>query len=141
MKSVWTVERGEYSDYSVLGVFSTKAKAEQICSVLESRDGGRVVERPLDLGVKDLAAGRSVYLVTMLHDGTTEEVRLLDMSGYALEQVGTAYIWQRTKASAYKGTGTPDALQVYCFANSPKHAVKIANERRARMIAEGEWII
>jgi hypothetical protein len=37
------------------------------------------------------------------------------------------------------GKGIPDALQADVWAKNEQHAVKIVNEKRAQMIANGEW--
>ena len=45
----------------------------------------------------------------------------------------------RTKAPAYQGKGVPDCLNATVLARNEKHAIKIVNEKRAQIIAAGEW--
>ena len=82
--------------------------------------------------------GYSVWTVHMLRDGTTERVLRRKASAYEVTNIGHR-IWRRTQAPAYKGKGIPDCLTSKVWAKSEDGAVKIVNERRAQMIASGEW--
>ena len=50
MTTVWVIETGEYSDYRVEGVFSTKERAEAV----NAKVGGEVSEWPLDPAFNEL---------------------------------------------------------------------------------------
>ena len=141
MKSIWVIEKGSYSDYRVVGVYSTKEGAERVCERIngeESYEPAVVSEWPLDPGVEAINQGLSPFIVHMLRDGTTKNV-WMDESDfeYALNDQPT--IWRRSEAPAYQGKNIPDCLMARVFAKDSQHAVKIANERRTRMIASGEW--
>lgn len=93
---------------------------------------------PLNPVVAELRKGYRQFSVLMLITGALEgEVRRHDVSSYQLS--GAVYVWERTKAPAYKGTNTPDVLQATVWAKNEKHAVKITNEHRLAMIASGKF--
>lgn len=149
--TVWVVEQGEYSDYRVVGVFSSEANARRIAAdAINTRaatdaysthmaEGATVAEWPLDPAVEELRQGYSPYIVVMLEDGTIERISRSDVSGY--EVAGEVSMWRRTKAPAYIGRDIPDALMATIWAKDETHAIKIANEHRARLIASGEWAV
>jgi hypothetical protein len=70
MDKIWVVEEGEYSDYRVVGVFSTKENAELVAD----KFGGDVAEWPIDPWVDHINHGREPYIVWMERDGTTTRV-------------------------------------------------------------------
>jgi len=75
MATVWVVEQGEYSDYRVVGVFTTEARAKAVADMVNGPErayDASVSEWPLDPGSEDLEMGRSMYLVRMLRDGTID---------------------------------------------------------------------
>lgn len=115
MKTVWVVEDGDYSDYRVTGVFTSEENAD----LISDKFGGRVSEWNLDPCVDDINAGRKVFDVFMEKDGTVNKVNVSDdfVIGVVSRFQGWFQMWARDK----------------------KHAVKIANEQRAQMIASGEW--
>jgi hypothetical protein len=135
MSTVWAIEQGEYSDYRVVGVFSTEANARLVAEAIGS--DATVSEWSIDPVVDDLNAGRSPYLVNMLKDGSVERCEKWTISGYEL--AGTMRIWKRSEAPAYVGKNIPDCLHGTVWASDTMHAIKIVNEKRAQMIASGEW--
>ena len=138
MKSIWVIEDGEYSDYHIIGVFSSKEGA----SLVQARTGGTVAEWPLDPAVSELRAGLSRWRVLMLRDGTAEKVEVRDTNEYIISSAdlaGEAMVWRRSIAPFFRGRHVADCLDAAVWANSPAHAVKIANEKRAQLIASGQW--
>ena len=138
-KTVWVVEQGEYSDYRVVGVFSSQKHAKTIANALNA-DGSNeatVAEWPLDPVVDELRQGFSPYVVHMRYDGTVERCEKWEITSYELS--GRVSLWRRTQAPAYRGLGIPDILTGTIWAKDEAHAIKIANEHRAQMIARGEW--
>ncbi len=134
-KTVWAVEHGEYSDYRVVGVFTSRANAKLVADKI---DGASIDEWPLNPAVSELSKGYAQWYVLMLRDGTTERVGCEDeVSPYDL--AGNVTIWRRSQAPFYRKTNTPDALQAKVWAKDAKHAIKIANEHRLRMIADNTW--
>jgi hypothetical protein len=143
MATVWVVEQGEYSDYRVVGVFTSKAHAHVVADAINAphEDTGAyvatVAEWPLDPAVEELRQGFVPYFVLMLKDGTVERCTQQSVDGY--DVAGSVRIWRRAHAPAYVGKGIADALQAQVWAKDEQHAIKIANEHRARLIASGEW--
>jgi hypothetical protein len=139
MKEVWVIEHGSYSDYRVVGVYSSRKNAQMVADQInaaESYGEKATVEKwHLDPGVDDLNAGRHPHVVTMAPDGTVEQARRLEWSGY---EIGNGLdIWRRSKAPAYRGKGIPDAVHGTVWATDEQHAVKIANEWRIQALATG----
>lgn len=141
--TVFVIEEGEYLDYHVVGLFSTKENAQFIYDLLKSGEysGGlhEIAEWEIDPSVDELRKGYRPFYVVMLKDGTVETCDKRDISSYNFRISPNFFLWKRTEAPAYKGKGIPDALSCDVFAKNEKHAVKIANEHRAKMIANGEW--
>lgn len=142
-KSIWVIEQGCYSDYGVVGVFSTKENAELVCDKINTTDSwvgkATIAEWTLDPAVADLRAGRTQWSVRMLRDGTVEDVNSEVFSGYEIQ--GRSWIWDRPNAPGFLGR-VPPALAVLCsrvWAKTRDQAVKIVNEQRIQMIANGEW--
>ena len=139
-KSVWVIEKGSYSDYRVVGVYSTEAGARLVCDRInggEHYERATMVEWPLDLGVEAINKGLSPFVVRMLRDGTTEQVRMALWSSSNDKPT----IWRRSTAPINKGKAIvpPDCLTARVFAKDEAHAIKIVNEYRTQMIAKGEW--
>ena len=133
-KTIWVIEDGEYSDYRVVGVFTTKKNAELICSKV----GGTIAEWPLDPAVMELSRGYKMFTGVMLYDGTTERMEECgELSSYSIYP--NTYIWQRSIAPIYKGQGLQDCISGTVFAKNQRHAIKIFNEKRAQFIASGEF--
>ena len=142
-KSVWVIEKGSYSDYRVVGVYSTEAGARLVCDRINGDDRhylATVAEWPLDPGVEAINKGLSPFVVWMLRDGTTEQVWMdTDDFEYTLDDKPT--IRRRSTAPINKGKKVvpPDCLTARVFAKDEAHAIKIVNEYRTQMIAKGEW--
>jgi hypothetical protein len=139
-KTVWVIERGEYSDYRVMGVFSSKENAERVAEAINAADSystATIAEWQLDPVVGELAKGFKPYYVRMHKDGQVESVRPSSMWTY--EMGGRVNEWEREEAPAYKGAGLPNLLCVDTWARDEKHAVKIANEHRIQWLALGKW--
>lgn len=143
-KTVWVVERGEYSDYRVEGVYSTRENAERIAAAFNGSGSWRdatVAEWEMDPGIDRLGKNLRSFSITMLRDGTVESVDERDRAWVNITDDSTFHIWRRTQAPAYRDKpGVVDALRADVWARNEKHAVKIANEKRAQMIASGEWV-
>lgn len=141
-KSVWVIEKGEYSDYRVVGVFTSKENADDMAArINESETYGEpatVAEWPLDPAIRELRAGFQPYHVWMLRDGTVERCDRTDVSTYDLASA-SCELWRRSKAPAYKGKGIEDCLKATVWAKDDKHAIKIVNEMRTEMIAMNRW--
>ena len=140
MKSVWVIEQGSYSDYHVVGVFSSRENAE---AIMEKAGGSlydaEIDQWELDPGVEALHKGLNKYSVWMLRNGDLESEIKRDEDPWRDSWADDLRIWRRTQAPMYQGKGIPDVLQASVWAKDEKHAVKIVNERRTQAIASGEW--
>jgi hypothetical protein len=140
MKKIWVVEQGSYSDYHVVGVYSSKVNADKIAELLnakERHDEAEVAEWILDPAIEELRSGYTLWRIVMLRDGDTEGHSNIEFGSYNV--VNEFYVQQRSKAPAYMGQGISDCLQATVWARDLNHAVKIVNEHRTMLIAEGKW--
>jgi hypothetical protein len=67
MASVFVIEQGSYSDYHVVGVFSTRENAETVLAALKAAtesyyDTPGIAEWPLDPAIDALRAGLKRYI-------------------------------------------------------------------------------
>ena len=132
MKSVWVIEDGEYSDYRVVGVFSSKRNAESI----QKHVGGTISQWPLNPAVEELSKGYTNWVGEMLYDGTVERMDSTGVCQYSLG--GSISVWPRASAPAYIDKGIQDCVHGTVLAKDRKHAIKIFNEHRAQFIASGK---
>lgn len=140
MKQVFAVNSGSYSDYRINAIFSSRELANEYMDAVKQHDYNEIEVYEVDPPTVDLLKrGYSVWRVLMLHDGTTERIDRTENGYYDVEYAPSHRIWRRTEAPAYFGKGIPDALQSSVWAKTEKQAVKIVNEKRTQMIANGEW--
>ena len=135
-KSIWAIEDGCYSDYHIVGVFSSEEKAQKIKSIV----GGEVVEWNLDPGINEINKGLSIFNIIMNYSGNIERLTKEDICMYNLSNNGL-HVWERTKAPAYQGKKVNDAVCGSVWAKDQKHAIKIANEFRTQNIAENKMFL
>ncbi|MCP5060026.1 MAG: hypothetical protein GY937_25265 [bacterium] len=136
-QKVWTLESGSYSDYTVHGVYSTKAKAELVASALTGNwSVFDIVEQDMDPLVEELEAGMHLYDVLMDSKGHVERVSIDAEPATYTAQDGCTW-WKRSTAPAYRGKGVLDAVRGHIWAADEGHAIKIANEYRVRHLAKG----
>jgi hypothetical protein len=138
--SVWVIEQGSYSDYRVVGVYTSKENAEIVCDEINKSDSyeqATIAEWPLNPGSSEINQGLSQWLVHMRRDGFVERCNNRSLDSYDLSHKD--YVWQKSKASAFRDSGAHDVLVSVVFASDGKHAIKSANERRLQMIAMNKW--
>lgn len=118
---VWALEEGNYSDYHVIGVFSSEQNADRMQSII----GGDVAEWDLDPEMDKINAGLRPYWVRMDRAGNVEEAQT--KQSIELYHGG-------------QGSILPDG-RFLCdmWASDKDHAIKIANEKRAHAIASGRY--
>jgi len=131
---VYIVTDGAYSSYTIRAVFSSKEKAQAFIDdnaywlddcypgIIETYTLDRTCE--IDELMKN---GHRFFEVRMKKNGDT--VLVEDITG---EEYG------EDKYSVRYGI-MEDVLRLTCVASDMQHAIKIANERRAYLIASGEW--
>lgn len=125
MKKVYLVSRGSYSDYSIVALFSSKEKAETFMAY-HPKTGydslNDLEEFELD-GPTEFPVGKLAFRVRFTRDGEME-----------VAQTDPQYV--RDFVRPY---GDGKTMCTECWAADEKAAAKIANERRAQVIAENQW--
>ena len=115
---------GSYSDYHIIGVFDKEDKAERIKEQFEAK----IEEYTLNPDIPQKPKGYTVYDIRMRKNG--------DVSCIS----GFRYDWtENLGIPEIKIHNDVDVMQIQCFAKNEKHAIKIANEKRAELIANNQW--
>jgi len=131
MKTVWLVEQGSYSDYHVIGVYSSRDNAQAITDAInktESWNKAEVMEVTLDPGVKELREGLDMWMCNMLKDGTVDRCW---SNGWSANDInGDVRFFNRSAGHI---------LHVSTYAKDQNHAVKITNEKRLQILANKGW--
>lgn len=130
MTTVFIVEEGEYSDRHVVAVFSQRSLAERFVKANEDDYHiFTITEFPIDPSnwVEALTSipDGTTWMVEMRRDGTT--VRVERRTCWFPNILGIPYLRR------------DGVLEMFVLARSEEHAVKIANEKRAQLIALGKW--
>lgn len=142
MSSVFLVSSGEYSDYRVVAVFSTGKLAQAFIERCDADQKGNDCYYPHWNNVREMALdfpipaeGYSVWKVTMgvtsgMSSSTREElVDCFDEDENAAPSIGFAF---------HKPFDGEMCATCTVVATDEDHAIKIANERRLKMIATGQ---
>lgn len=119
---IYIVTHGEYSDYGIVGVFTDKEKAEELCDFaneIDSWANARIETYESDtIDIKD----RKLFFVRMQPDGKVLEVA----------KAGSIYdIEDNTVGQDMNGN-----FYTTCLARDEKHAIKIMAERKLRYKVE-----
>lgn len=129
VSEVYIVTRGSYSDYSIAAVFSTEKKAWDFVrywmengNPWDWRDA-EVETREIDPHGRDLKDNLAPYFVRMDRDGNTSQL----------------FECRETASEGNTGFDRQGNLYMHPRARDKKHAVKIVNERRGRILAENKW--
>lgn len=119
---LFQVDDGDYSDYHVCGIFSTREKAEHAKKFYQAdRDISEIEVDALPPHPK----GMFWHSVQMNREGNTFAVKI-ENGKYSHDREWAPY-------------GDDETVIFDMWARDEKHAVKIANERRVRLIADNEW--
>jgi len=123
--TVYLVTKGCYSDYSIVAIYSRRDWAEDMVERQGKGyfdgDEARIEEYNLD----EASPRHECWYVDMSRDGT---VNATESYGPSTSVENGGYLANQNSR-----------LISYCWAMSEEHAVKIANERRAAMIALDKW--
>lgn len=126
MTTIYLVTTGDYSDYHVLGAYSTKTKAERAQDLYQAYD---IEEYELD-DMPDAPPGLVYWRVEMDRDGNTQHIMRQSAPGEP-----PVMDWR----PGFGKIGAQPYVAFSVWAKDEAHAIKIANERRTRLIADGEW--
>lgn len=132
MKRVYVVTSGSYSDYGIDAIFDSKELAQQFIDAFggEFTYFNEIEEWSLNPAESELKQGRKPFCVNMNKDGDVELVyRSKDSDEFTGYAGGVSITYRRTT----------NTIEVYCFADDEKHAVKIANEKRTQILALNKW--
>lgn len=143
MKEIYLVTQGNYSDYGVRGVFVDKDLATEYAAQISTKyDTARVDTRSI---MTELIApiGYRGYTVMMDIDGNTNTVEPIEVGQWKDADSYAEYEFVCNNPGDWKDGGENISTgQFNFFINTDKGtegAIKIANERRVRMIAENKW--
>ena len=120
--TVYVITDGEYSDYHIVAIFSNKDAAEAL--IAKIGEGG-IEEWDLDEFTPDFLKNHDRWFIRMKKDGTAIEAKKENNSyGITTREIGFDV-----------------NNDIYCsiWAKSKEHAIKIAGEKRAQIIAENKW--
>lgn len=130
MTTVYVVTDGEYSDYHICGVYDNREAAQ---AYIDKHDGG-IEEYALNPNGPDYAEKLIWYWCIMQRTGDTD---LDDVSPDIDQSDENKPEWLIIEDSSWMKR-TPKAM-FRMRAKDRAHAVKIANERRAMLIATEQW--
>ncbi len=128
MKTVFMVTAGEYSDYGVVAIYSTKEKAEQFMEEFPNSEYNPIDEINIDIDYAGMkAAGKTIWITHMDRNGNTLRVQdTRSVFGQVL------FHFNRREQEA-------PFLINWCYAASEEQAIKATNEKRTQLIANGVW--
>lgn len=141
MTDVYLVTKGDYSDYGIYGVFSTREKAEQYAHIIS----GEVDEWALDdITIPNNIAGKRLYRVFRYADGFIQASR----NEYVGQPVEDDSVTERPALSWFSPFQSDEVryhlahpyLYTKVWARDDDHAKKIAADRFARYRAEQDGI-
>ena len=153
--SVYIVTAGSYSQYHICAVYDTKEAAEYHVEHLlgRERDDAMVEEYELNPHRQIVADRLKPFVVEMGRDGTTYAVCAKSVDsvvgaqdcfclsrtiyGSLVKELGA--LWPSREEGLVIAKQLPMVGMFHVLATDEQHAVKIANERRARLIAENGW--
>lgn len=106
MKKCWIIEQGCYSDYRVVGIFSTKENAEKQMARIEwhsEYDQPSIEERWLDPGIDELNQGLSQYNVRFEGDETfVKSYNSVEFDDYHWLKGSSYTVWAKNDRAAIK---------------------------------------
>lgn len=141
MSIMYLVSKGCYSDYSVLGIYSTKEKAKLAAKLYsDSWDEAQVEEYELDV-IPEHPPGKLFWSVVMNKDGDTFGSRFRGNKEGVQREAADRSEW-RTKEDRWVEPYSADQdgwVVFYVWAEDETTAIKVANERRAFLVANNEF--
>jgi hypothetical protein len=118
----WIIEQGSYSDYRVVGIFTTLAYAEQALAYMNTKeqwDTPEIAERVLNPAVTELNEGLKQYTVTFCDEDVVCKPNIgldYDVDSQRIRNGNICY-------------------RFHLWARDPNGAIKIGAERRAQLQA------
>ena len=116
-------------NYGIDAIFDTKELAQAFINSFNDKynDFNDIEEYGLNPSELDLKANRKAFNLVMDKDGNLQRI----------EHSYSAYSHKYGLEISF--TNKKDFMNVNCFADDEKHAVKIANEKRTEILALNRW--
>lgn len=130
MKKIYVVVSGEYSDFGINAIFTTKELAELYISAFSQKDRYEeliIQEWNIDPYELELKQNRKPFRIIMDKEGNTINIDYETSDFSLMPERLIEFQW-----------GTKNMI-CRCFADNKKHAVKIANEKRVQILAINKW--
>jgi hypothetical protein len=122
-KKIYIITTGDYSDYSIEGVFDSEEKADRYLEAFPTSDA-TIEAHEVNPYDEDIQAGYRTYEVVMDRQGGVISARQSNEPSYYAETLMSL---------------DEKRLSSRAFTKSKERAIEIANERRIQMIADGKW--
>lgn len=124
MSKVYIITKGEYSDFKIVTIVSRAESAEAICKNINGHEEAEAEYAEWEIDGGEWCKGLLPYYLYMSRDGTSGSYMDDDeLMGLRLDPLRKGGFMLRGKV----------------WARDEKHAAKIANEKRAQLIAENQW--
>jgi hypothetical protein len=130
MSIIYLVTSGEYSSYGIEGAFSTREKAEEYVAWSDIHTAGCVIEEYVVDSAKTKPHTQWSFYMDM--DGNTTQMTAVDPDSQSDSPDRWGWIVTFGNRALRWFTINADTLE---------RAVKIANERRAQLLAANQWDI
>ena len=132
MNKVFVVTSGEYSDYGIDAIFSTRELAQNFIDAFKADKWHEmdIEEWDLDPNEKHLKQNRKPYFLRINKEGKVTDLEVADSSYGFKQDIPEAEI-------SY--TANLEWMNISCFADDENHAVKIAGEKRSQILAANLW--
>lgn len=132
-KKIYIITEGEYSDYHITGVAEDRETAELL--IKNWGRGQYIIEEYYINSLDDAKTiqNKTKFEVTMWKNGNSNVMKSNYQEGGFLQDP-RFFFWGGMQTG-----GIEVVMELEVWANSKEHAVKIANEKRSRLIASGEW--
>jgi len=124
-KYVWVIDGGDYSDYRIEGIYSTKHNADLAFKNEYENSEMSVGKWQLDVNVDKIKRHLKPFQV---------EISIEDSAISKIFHSHPRYVDDTTRTSTNSRT-KKEFLEMHMWAKDEKHALKIASERRAQWIA------
>jgi len=131
MSTIYIITSGEYSDYGIRAVFTDKALADAYINMYGNTgyyNDMSIEEWEADRFAEEMRQGHAIYRVQIWKSGDL----------YNCERDASLPDAQTT-IGIVRWANNQELLTTIVIAKDEQHAIKVANERRTRLIAENEW--
>jgi len=131
MNKVFVVTSGTYSDYSIDSIFTTIELAQSFIDIFKDEwNTMEIEERDLDPNKTHITQKRKPFFLRINKNGDVDDLSVANSSCGFKEDMPKAQI---------RYTRDLEWMNIKCFARNKNHAVKIAGEIRAQILANNSW--